>query len=70
MRLYSVRFLWRKKDSDSVFFKIITDVESGLKAFCDALLVEEGVVSAAYEYLNEINVSHLGEIKKIIDKGE
>lgn len=65
MKIYSYRYLWRIGDDNKINFKIITDTETGLKQFEDALLKMEGISLACKEYLYELDVDKITRVEKI-----
>lgn len=72
MKVICYRYMWQLKGSDQINFKIVTDVESGLKAFEQSLLALEGLERCAKEYLHEYDCSSIGKFESIFggDKNE
>lgn len=68
--LYTYRYMWKIKSSESINFKIVTDTEDGLMLFEEALLKLDGIVSCAKEYLHEYDCSKLGVFEKIFELEE
>lgn len=62
--LYTYEYMWKVKGSESVNFKIITDVLSGHESFVEALKKLDNVECASRTYLSEIDVSkyHVDEV--------
>lgn len=60
MKIYSYRYMWRLKGSDSINFKIVTDTLEGLKKFEDVVVKIPDLLTFGKEYLNEYDVSLVG----------
>lgn len=72
MKVFTYRYMWKLKDSASVNFKIVSDVESGLIEFEKALLSLENVEKVAKEYLHEYDCTLIGKFETLLggDKNE
>lgn len=62
--LYTYEYMWKVKGSDSVKFKIITDVLDGHTQFIDMLKKVDNIECASRTYLSEVDVSkyHTDEV--------
>lgn len=62
--LYTYEYMWKVKDSDSVNFKIISDVLEGHNQFIDMLKKLDNIECASRTYLSQIDVSkyHVDEV--------
>lgn len=65
MKVFTYRYMWKLKDSSSVNFKIVSDVESGLKSFESSLLALDGIEKCAKEYLHEYDCSLIGKFESL-----
>ncbi|UPW41622.1 hypothetical protein [Peromfec virus RodF8_38] len=68
MKIYTLRYMWKIKGSDSVNFKVITDTEEGLEQFEEALLQFPDLVSAGSEYIQEYDCARVGVFNKIFNE--
>lgn len=62
--------MWKIKDSDTVNFKIISDVQAGHDLFVEELKKLPDLESAGSEYLHEYDVSKLGLFVSIVSPSE
>lgn len=67
--IYTYRYMWKVNGSDSINFKIVSDVSGGLSLFEKALSEIPDLESAGKEYLMEYDVSQLGIFTPLF-KGE
>lgn len=68
--IYTYRYMWRLKDSDSVCVKIVSDVLQGLSEFENQLLALDGLESACKEYVHEYSCELLGKVDVLLKKNE
>lgn len=64
--VYTFRFMWRLKDNNQIFFKVVTDTENGLKQFEETLRNVPNIELAAKEYLSQIDLSRMTIIENIM----
>lgn len=64
--VYSYRYMWKNKDSESINFKIVSDVLAGLASFEEQLKSFPDVESIAREYLHEYDCSKIGVFEPIL----
>lgn len=71
--LVTRRYIWKKKSSDTVYFKIVTDTFQGHAEFCQHLIAGfsadgcslDDIEGLGFEYLCEYDVSQIGVICNI-----
>lgn len=61
--LYTIRVMFKFKNSDTINFKIITDTIDGIQKFINSVANLDEVVSLSYEYLSEFNCGLLGQVQ-------
>lgn len=66
MKVYTYRYMWKIKGSSQVNFKIVSDIEDGLKEFENSLLSVENVEKVAREYLHEYDCSLIGKFDTLL----
>lgn len=66
--VYTYRYSWILEGSESINFKIVSDVEEGLLSFEKALFKLPNLCSVGKEYLHEYDSSKIGFFEKIFDK--
>ena len=67
--VYTRRYMWKLKNSDSVNFKIFSDTEVGHAAFIKQLKLLPDLEKASYEYLHEYDVSKIGVFVDLAEGG-
>lgn len=73
MKIFTYRYVWRLKGSETLNFKIVTDTEKGLLEFEDKLFSIPEIESCGKEYLHEYEVSKIGvfvSLKNLEKEGE
>lgn len=68
MIVFTYRYMWKNKGSSQICFKIVSDIDSGLKSFEEQLLALDNLESCAKEYLHEYDCSKVGVFEKIFEK--
>lgn len=76
--LVTRRYIWKKRGSDAVYFKIVSDTLKGHADFCQALISGftadgsslDDIEGLGFEYLCEYDVSQVGVICNIPFKQE
>lgn len=70
--VYTYRYFFKQKNGQ-LCVKFITDVLDGHERFIKALQADDNIVSAAREYVSEVNFAYLGfseTFKKEIKEGD
>lgn len=68
--LFQVRILFKIKDKDSIYYKIVTDTQSCIDEFINRLKSLEDIEKISCEYLCEYDCSRLGEIINVFNGGD
>lgn len=69
-KVYSFRYMWKLVGSDTINFKIITDVKHGLILFEKSILALDNLESFGKEYLHEYDCTQVGKFVSIFKKEE
>lgn len=67
MKVLTYRYCWKTTGSESVNFKIVSDVPAGLESFEKRLLLLPDVTKVSREYLHEYDVSLVGSFEVLFD---
>lgn len=70
MVVYTYRYVWKTSKSDSLSFKIVSDVSEGLTQFESSLLALPDLITCVKEYLHEYDCSKVGYCEKIFNSEE
>lgn len=66
MKVLTYRYLWTKKGSDKVNFKIVSDIEEGLKKFEEQLFLLADIEKCGREYLHEYDCEKIGKFETLL----
>lgn len=64
--VYCYRYMWQIEGSDTVNFKIVTDIKEGLVSFEENLKALSGIKNLAREYLHEYDCSLIGLFEPLL----
>lgn len=59
-KLYTYRYMWKLNGSDKIALKVITDTMEAHDGFKQKLIEADEVLSAACEYVSEIDIQFIG----------